>query len=138
MDNSLTNDNKSNKIEIHFDGIFQNRLATDSDSFDNPRGDLGWTRSHTGEPDFDRVIRFNNPISPRNYVDEVGVFITKVTINGENLVDSLVGQMVNLGPDTHFVGTPNVGGREVLIKFEIRIGTISNLFIWKNIPNPIQ
>ena len=28
MDNSLTNDNKSNKIEIHFDGIFQDRLAT--------------------------------------------------------------------------------------------------------------
>ena len=31
--------------------------------------------------------------------------------------------MVNLGPDTHFVGTPNEGGREVLFKFEINIGT---------------
>jgi hypothetical protein len=43
---------KFEKIEIHFDGIFQNRLATDPDSFDNPIGDLGWTRSHTGEPNF--------------------------------------------------------------------------------------
>ncbi|HZC47550.1 MAG TPA: hypothetical protein VE244_00680 [Nitrososphaeraceae archaeon] len=49
---------KFEKIEIHFDGIFQNRLATDPDSFDNPIGDLGWTRSHTGEPNFDRIIRF--------------------------------------------------------------------------------
>jgi hypothetical protein len=114
---------KFEKIEIHFDGIFQNRLATDPDSFDNPRGDLGWTRSHTGEPNFDRIIRFNNPISPRNYVEKVGVFITKVTINGQTLVDSLVGQMINLGSNTHFVGTPNVGGKEVLLNFEVRVGT---------------
>lgn len=114
---------KVEKIQIHFDGIFQDRLATDPDSFDNPRGDLGWTRSHTEEPDFDRIIRFNNPISPRNYVEKVGVFITKVTINGQNLVDSLVGQMINLGSNTQFVGTPNVGGKEVLINFEVSIGT---------------
>lgn len=111
------------KIEIHFEGIFQDRLATDPDSFDNPRGDLGWTKSHTGEPDFDRVIRFNNPIFPRRYVNEVGVSITKVTINGQNIVDSLIGKMINLGSDTHFVGTPNIGGKEVLVNFEVTIGT---------------
>jgi hypothetical protein len=114
---------KVEKIEIHFDGIFQNRLATDPDPFDNPRGDLGWTRSHTGEPDFDRIIRFNNPISPRSFIEKVGVFITKVTINRQNFLDSLVGQMINLGSNTQFVGTPNVGGKEVLINFQVSIGT---------------
>jgi hypothetical protein len=120
---------KFNKIEIHFDGIFQDRLATDPDSIDNPRGDLGWTKSHTGEPDFDRVIRFNNPIFPRRYVNQVGVSITKVTINGQNVVDSLVGQMINLGSNTHFVGTPNIGGREVLLNFEVSIGSNHQIYL---------
>ena len=128
MNDFLTNNKESTlttdeKIEIHFDGIFQNRLATDPDPFDNTRGDLGWTKSHTGEPDFDRIIRFNNPVSHRRYVKEVGVFITKVTINGQNFDDSLVGQMINFGSNTHFVGTPNVGGKEVLLNFEVSIGT---------------
>jgi hypothetical protein len=127
MDDFFTNKESTlkefDKIEIHFDGIFQDRLATDPDPVDNPRGDLGWTKSHTEEPDFDRIIRFNNPISPRNYVKTVGVFITKVTINGQNFLDSLVGQMINLGPDTQFRGTPSVGGKEVLINFQVNIGT---------------
>ena len=121
---------KFNKIEIHFDGIFQDRLATDPDSIDNPRGDLGWTKSHRGEPDFDRVIRFNNPVFPRQYVNQVGVSITKVTINGQNVVvDSLVGQKINLGSNTHFVGTPNIGGREVLLNFEVRIGSNHQIYL---------
>ena len=128
MNDFLTNNKESTlkkveKIEIHFEGIFQNRLATDPDPFDNPRGDLGWTKSHRGEPDFDRIIRFNHPISHRSHVERVGVFITKVTINGQNLIDSLVGQMINLGSNTNFVGTPNIGGKEVLINFEVNIGT---------------
>ena len=97
---------------------FKNRLATDPDLFDNPRGDLGWTKSHTGEPDFDRVIRFNNPIFPQRYVEKVGVFITN-TINGQNVIDSLVGQMINLGSNSHFVGTSNIGGREVLLNLKL-------------------
>ena len=129
----INNSNESTlnvkKIEIHFDGIFQDRLATDPDSFDNPRGDLGWTKSHTGEPDFDRVIRFNNPTFPRRYINEVGVSITKVTIDGQNIVDSLVGQMINLGSNTHFVGTPNIGGKEVLVNFEVSIGTNQQIYL---------
>ena len=31
--------------------------------------------------------------------------------------------MINLGSNTHFVGTPNVGGKEVLLNFEVRVGT---------------
>lgn len=129
----INNSNESTlnvkKIEIHFDGIFQDRLATDPDSFDNPRGDRGWTKSHTEEPDFDRVIRFNNPIFPRRYINEVGVSITKVTIDGQNIVDSLVGQMINLGSNTHFVGTPNIGGKEVLVNFEVSIGTNQQIYL---------
>src|SRR5215213_306660 len=134
MNDFLINNKKStlktvDKIQIHFDGIFQNRLATDPDSFDNTRGDRGWTKSHTGEPNFDRVIRFNNPIFPRRYVEEVGVFITKVTINGQNVVDSLVDQIINLGSNTHFVGTPNIGGKEVLINFEVSIGINHQIYL---------
>lgn len=129
----INNSNESTlnvkKIEIHFDGIFQDRLATDPDSFDNPRGDRGWTKSHTEEPDFDRVIRFNNPTFPRRYINEVGVSITKVTIDGQNIVDSLVGQMINLGSNTHFVGTPNIGGKEVLVNFEVSIGTNQQIYL---------
>jgi len=72
---------------------------------------------------FDRVIRFNNLVFPRRYVKEVGVSITKVIINGQNVIDSLIGQKINLGPNTHFVGTPNLGGREVLLNFEVSIGS---------------
>ena len=77
---------KVEKIEIHFDGIFQNRLATDPDPFDNPRGDLGWTRSHTGEPNFDRIIRFNNPISPRNYVEKLEYSLLKLRLTDRLLL----------------------------------------------------
>jgi hypothetical protein len=121
--------NKSNRFEIHFDGIFQDRLATDLDSFDNPRGEQGWTKAHGGETDFDRIIRFNNPLSTRNYIDKVGVFITNVSFNGTNISDSLVGKMINLGPNTQFVGSPNVGGREVLMNFELYIGD-SNVYFY--------
>jgi hypothetical protein len=142
MNDFLTNKESTletvEKIQIHFDGIFQNRLATDPDSFDNPRGDLGWTRSHTGEPDFDRIIRFNHPISPRSFIENVGVFITKVTINGQNLVDSLVGQMINLGSNTQFVGTPNVGGKEVLLNFQVSIGTNQIYFSGKTSKIPFN
>lgn len=127
--NETKNLNKSNRFEIHFDGIFQDRLATDSDSFDNPRGEQGWTKAHSGEPDFDRIIRFNNPLSPRNYIDKVGVFITKISINGTNISDSLIGKMINLGPNTQFVGSPNVGGREVLMNFELYVGD-SHLYFY--------
>ena len=121
--------NKSSRFEIHFDGIFQDRLATDSDSFDNRRGEQGWTKAHSEEPDFDRIIRFNDPLSPRNYIDKVGVFITKILMNGTNVSDSLIGKTINLGSNTQFVGSPNVGGREVLMNFELYLGD-SHLYFY--------
>ena len=55
--------------------------------------------------------------------------ITKVNIDGQNIVDSLVGQMINLGSNTHFVGTPNIGGKEVLVNFEVSIGTNEQIYL---------
>jgi hypothetical protein len=66
-------------IHIYFDGIFQDRLATDDDPADHPRGENGWTFACTGEPNFDRIIRFNSPVSPRRFIDKAGV-----TVNGSN------------------------------------------------------
>ena len=44
-------------IEIHFEGWFECRLATDPDPTDEPRGVSGWTYALAGEPDLDRIIR---------------------------------------------------------------------------------
>ena len=130
--------NKPSRFEIHFDGIFQDRLATDADSFDNPRGEQGWTNAHSGEPNFDRIIRFNNPVSPRNYIDKVGVFITKVSINSTDISDSLIGKMINLGVNSQFVGSPNVGGREVLMNFELYLGDSTVYFYGSTSKTPFN
>ena len=52
-DNKKYRFKNSHNIKIHFGGIFQDRLATYSDLFNNLRGEQGWTMAHTGESDFD-------------------------------------------------------------------------------------
>lgn len=69
-------------LEIDFAGWFECRLATDPDAFDEPRGQFGWTFAMPGEPDLDRVIRFQNPVAPRSHCPAVGVFITGVRVDG--------------------------------------------------------
>jgi hypothetical protein len=69
-------------LEIDFAGWFECRLATDPDAFDDPRGQLGWTFAMPGEPDLDRVIRFQSPSAPRSRCPAVGVRVTAVRVNG--------------------------------------------------------
>jgi hypothetical protein len=109
-------------IVIGFNGIFQCRLSTDSDISNETRGELGWTFAYEDEPDLDRIIRFNHPIAPRTDLDQVGVNISKVTIDGKNVQDSLLGQMVNLSKDSFFDGSNNRPGREPINNFEFHIG----------------
>src|SRR6185503_3047945 len=45
-------------IELAFAGFFECRLATDPDPFDELRGTSGWTFALPGEPNLDRIIRF--------------------------------------------------------------------------------
>jgi hypothetical protein len=70
---------------IDFEGWFQCRLPTDPDPTDEPRGVSGFTFALPGEPDFDRIIRFHEPISPRSYGPGIGVFVKSVTLDGQHM-----------------------------------------------------
>ena len=109
-------------IIIGFSGIFQCRLATDSDISTETRGQFGWTFAYDDEPDLDRIIRFNHPVAPRKYTEQVGVSVSYVSINGKNVNDSLIGHMVNLSRNSFFDGSSNVPGREPINNFELHIG----------------
>ena len=63
-------------MDIDFEGWWQCRFATDPDPSDDPRGVSGPTFTTAGEPAFDRVIRFQSPVSPRwPFTDAVGVTV---------------------------------------------------------------
>ena len=109
-------------VVIGFNGIFQCRLSTDSDPSSERRGKLGWTFAYEEEPDLDRIIRFNNPVSPRRYSEHVGVTVSYVTIDGKNTSDQLIGQAVNLSKDCFFDGSRNMPGRELLTNFGLHVG----------------
>jgi hypothetical protein len=109
-------------IIIRFDGIFQCRLATDSDISTETRGNIGWTFAYEDEPDLDRIIRFNDPLAPRTYSDQVGVTVSRVTLDGKNMDDSLIGNMVDLSEDNFFDGSTNMPGREPINNLQLHIG----------------
>ncbi len=52
-------------LVIAYEGWFQCRMASDPDPTNDPRGISGPTIAVAGEPDFDRVIRLQDPICPR-------------------------------------------------------------------------
>jgi hypothetical protein len=110
-------------LGFHFNGTFQLRLATDPDPSDEPRGQSGWTFAYGNEPNLDRIIRLNNPVAPRSFIPNIGVFVTDAYIDGEDLKDSIVGQTVNLGPQSYFDGSNGADGHEPIINFEFHVGT---------------
>ena len=122
-------------MEIHFDGWWQCRFATDPDPTDDPRGVSGPTFITAGEPVFDRVIRFQSPVSPRwPFTDRLGVAVRAVTVHGDPRPDSvLVGRPVDLRGDPQFhqrnlvlVGQPF----QVLIDpFDLQVGTPDSVML---------
>lgn len=74
-------------LVLHFEGWFQCRLATDPDPTDEPRGASGFTFAVAGEPDFDRVIRLQDPVALRSHGPQVGVFVKSALIDGQPLAD---------------------------------------------------
>lgn len=108
-------------IVIKFAGVFQDRLATDPDKSDEKRGVDGWTFAHTGEPDLDRIIRFNNPQVPRSCSDLVKVDVADVLIDGTSVADALKGKLVDLGPKSFFDGSKDSPGLEPIKEFEFHI-----------------
>jgi hypothetical protein len=110
-------------LGFRFGGSFQLRLATDPDASDEPRGRSGWTFAYGDEPDFDRIIRFNDPVAPRNFIPSIGVLVSDAYIDSQSLNDSVVGQSVNLGPNSYFDGSNGADGSEPIINFEFHVGT---------------
>jgi hypothetical protein len=106
---------------VHFRGYFQCRLATDPDDFADPRGQNGWTFAFDGEPNLDRVIRFQNPVAPRSSAPVAGV--TVVAVNGD-ATHGLVGARVTLIEDAKFEGRNGLiatAGREPIAPFVLKI-----------------
>jgi hypothetical protein len=95
---------------LAFDGRFQCRLATDADPFDEKRGADGWTFAFAGEPDLDRIIRFQAPVALRTHALAVGVTVKAVASDGQAVAGhALVGAPVEL------VDQPVFEGRDGLI-----------------------
>lgn len=97
-------------LALHFEGWFQCRLATNPDPTDEPRGVSGYTFALAGEPDFDRIIRLQNPLSPRSHGPQVGVLVTTVTVNGQTPVDH---PLINARVD--FLDEPKFESRNMLL-----------------------
>jgi hypothetical protein len=122
-------------LGFNFKGIFQLRLATDTDVSDEPRGQSGWTFAYGDEPNLDRIIRFNHPVAHRSFTPTVGVYVTEAYIDDQHLRDPLVGQAVNLGPHSYFDGSNGADGREPIINFEFHVGN-NNDYIYCEATNP--
>jgi len=125
-----------NTLGFGFKGVFQCRLATDSDPSLETRGINGWTFAYDDEPDLDRVIKFNNPLSPRSFVPNVGVIVTYAMINNRQVDDSIAGQAVNLGSNSFFDGTNGADGHEPIMDFEFHVGNNNSEYIFGIPSNP--
>jgi len=107
------------RVELEFCGWFQCRLATDPDPSDEPRGVSGMTFALPGEPDLDRIIRFQEPSHLRDGgpFDEAtfGVFVDGVQPSEEvppHLDFSrFEGAALRLSDDARFEGQDGTLGR---------------------------
>ncbi|HEY5865735.1 MAG TPA: hypothetical protein VI542_09335 [Candidatus Tectomicrobia bacterium] len=96
---------------LNFAGWFQARLATDPDPTDEPRGVSGFTFALAGEPDFDRVIRFHHPVAPRSHGPQVGVFVTSVSMAGQEVFDHPL-----LRASAHLLGDAKFESRNYVVR----------------------
>lgn len=112
-------------LRIEFDGFFQCRLATDPDPWDEPRGISGWTFALAGEPDLDRIVRFQDPLVVRSHGPPIGVEVRRVSLHGEAVPDHpLVGGRVELLDNPKFEGRNGLvaeDGQEPILPFHLAI-----------------
>jgi len=132
-------------LSIHFRGWFQLRLATDPDTTDEPRGVSGYTFALPGEPDLDRILRYQldagvhlrdgNP-----QIDETtfGVTVYEVALRGSAAADHpLVGRPVRLPTDAMFhmrnyVLTNSETGTECIDPFGLTFGDAAGPVLARN------
>ncbi|XZE33742.1 hypothetical protein SH501x_004537 [Pirellulaceae bacterium SH501] len=116
-------------IIAEFAGWFECRLATDPDPADEKRGVSGYMKSLPGEPDLDRVIRFQNPIVSRSHCPVASVNINRVIKDDAWVSDHwLTGARVSLGNTAIFKGDNGVvaeDGFEPIFPLELTVVTDS-------------
>ena len=127
-------------LYIAFGGWVSCRLATRPDPFDDPRGNLSGVRqlAFAGEPDLDRVIRFQHPPYQRSHCWPIGVAVTSVRI-GPNEVKShnLVGAAVDLLDSPVFEGRNGVvtyDTREPIHPFHVELRSSGNAVARRFVP----
>ncbi|MDQ3923190.1 MAG: hypothetical protein M3309_04580 [Actinomycetota bacterium] len=113
-------------LTLNFEGWFQCRLATDPDPSDEPRGVSGWTFAVAGEEDLDRVIRLQEPVSPRSHSPkDFGVTVQTVSVGGQQVQDHpLIGGRVELLDEPKFEGRNGIvaeDAAEFIDPFHLRI-----------------
>ena len=110
-------------LAVTFAGWAQCRLATDPDPYDEPRGVSGYMRAYAGEPDLDRVIRFQDPPFRRMHTPEIGIAVRSVNLHGtEDAAHPLRGATVHLLDEPTFEGRNGViaeDGSEPIVPFHL-------------------
>jgi hypothetical protein len=112
-------------LTLKFRGWFQCRLPTDPDPSDEPRGVSGFTYAAPGEPDLDRIIRFQpSGATWRVGCPPIGVHVTDVFENGSRIANhALCGGAVELLHNPKFLGQNGIVAplAEPIVPFHLRI-----------------
>jgi hypothetical protein len=119
-------------LSISYQGWAQCRLATDPDPYDEPRGVSGYMQAYVGEPDLDRIIRFQDPPVLRSHTQNIGVRVSEVLLQGVPLPSHpLLNAKVDLLDDPVFEGRNGVvseDGLEPVFPFHLRFATNDHWF----------
>jgi hypothetical protein len=112
-------------LSITFAGWAVCRLPTDPDPYDEPRGVSGYMRAYAGEPDLDRIIRFQAPPFVRAHGPSIGVTVQSISLDGHVVADHpLLRAEVHLLGDAKFEGRNGViseDAREPICPFDLSI-----------------
>jgi hypothetical protein len=110
-------------LSVAFAGWAQCRLPTDPDPYDELRGVSGYMQAYAGEPDLDRIIRFQDPPFRRTHTPEIGITVRSVNLHGtEDPAHPLQGAAVHLLDGPKFEGRNGViaeDGREPIVPFHL-------------------
>lgn len=126
-------------LSIEFAGWTQCRLATDPDPYDDPRGVSGYLHAYAGEPDLDRIIRFQNPPFRRTMTPDVGVVVRSVVLHGvPQAAHPLIGAAIDLLDRPVFEGRNGVVAEDALepiVPFHLEIRRGADRLARATVPN---